>query len=218
MWNIINSQKHNLRDIATCHIECFPQSLATKLGGAYVQQTFGWYLNHANRFLFHIEADNKVIGYCGGFVPLKPGDGSSSGMLQHAFHKAIKGLLLHPWLLFHSEVLPHYPFLWLNIKRKLTGKINPGTPISRQATPFKPYCGLVVIAVHPNFRGKGVAQQLMDEFEQRAKQLRQNDLILSVKKDNGRALNAYTNYGWQIFEEQPVTYVMKKTIGVNSEQ
>jgi ribosomal protein S18 acetylase RimI-like enzyme len=212
MWNIVNSQKHNLPDIAACHIKCFPQSLATKLGSAYVQQTFGWYLNTANRFLFHIETGNKVIGYCGGFVPSKPGDGSSSGMMQHAFNKAIKGLLLHPWLLFHSEVVPHYPFLWRNIKRKLTGKIKPATPVDQQASPFKPYCGLVVIAVHPDFRGKGVAQQLMDEFEQRAKQLRQNDLILSVKKDNGRALNAYTNYGWKIFEEQPVTYVMKKTI------
>lgn len=199
-------------DIAQCHMECFPASLATKLGKGYVQQTFDWYLDKPNRFLFYIEEDNKVVGYCGGFVPSKPGDGSSSGMLQHAFNKAIKGLLTHPWLLFHSEVVPHYPFLWRNIKRKLTGKIKPATPVSNEKAPFKPYCGLVVIGVHPGYRGKGIAQQLMAEFEQRAKDLQQHELILSVKKNNIRALKAYQNYGWSIREEQPVTYVMHKMI------
>lgn len=212
MLNIINAQPLSLPDIAQCHIECFPHSLATKLGKQYVQQTFDWYLNQPKRFLFYVEDNNKVVGYCGGFVPSKPGDGSSSGMLQHAFSRAVKGLLMHPWLLLHSEVAPHYPFLWRNIKRKFTGKIKPAVPVSQVAAPFKPYCGLVVIAVHPGFRGTGIAQQLMSEFELRAKQLQQHELILSVKKTNARALKAYANYGWQVFEEQAVTFVLKKLV------
>ena len=90
-------------------MECFPDSLATKLGKDYVQQTFDWYLNHPNRFLFFIEEGDKVIGYCGGFVPAKPGDGSSSGMLQHAFKQAVTALLLQPWLLLNAEVKPQLP-------------------------------------------------------------------------------------------------------------
>lgn len=212
MLEILNPQKSKLPDIARCHMECFSTSLATRLGKSYVEQTFDWYLDHPRRFLFYVEDQNKVVGYCGGFVPSKAGDGSSSGMLQHAFNKAIKGLLLHPWLLFHSEVAQHYRFLWRNIKRKLTGKIKPAVPVKNENAPFKPYCGLVVIGVHPDYRGRGIAQQLMTEFEKRAKDLQQNELILSVKKNNIRALKAYQNFGWSIREEQPSTFVMEKKI------
>ena len=83
-------------------------------------KTFGWYLNRPNRFLFHIELNEEVIGYCGGFVPNRPGDGSSSGMLQFAFNNAVKSLLLQPWLLFHAEVVPHYSFLWRNFKQRIS--------------------------------------------------------------------------------------------------
>lgn len=193
-------------------MQCFPESLATKLGPAYVEKTFDWYLVHANRFLFHIEIDNVVVGYCGGFVPSKPGDGSSSGTLQHAFNEALKGLVKKPWLLFHAEVKPHYPFLWRNIKRRITGKIKPAVALSKNAKPFEPYCGLVVIGVLPSHRGQGIAQQLMDEFEARAKALHQTRCKLSVKKNNLGALNAYKKQGWYIGEEQPVTYVMEKEL------
>ena len=199
-------------------MQCFPESLATKLGLAYVQKTFDWYMGHANRFLFHVEMNNEVVGYCGGFVPTKPGDGSSSGTLQHAFNEALKGLAKKPWLLFHAEVKPHYPFLWRNIKRRVTGKMKPAVVPTLNSKPFEPYCGLVVIGVLPTYRGKGIAQQLMDEFEERAKALHQSQCKLSVKKNNTRALQAYKKQGWQIGEEQPVTYVMVKEIPlVNNE-
>ncbi|HEX8334603.1 MAG TPA: GNAT family N-acetyltransferase [Segetibacter sp.] len=193
-------------------MSCFPASLATKLGKKYVFKTLDWFLSSPQRFLFHIEEDNKVIGYCGGFIPSKPGDGSSSGMLQHAFNEAVKGLILKPWLLFHNEVVPHYPFIWRNIKRKLTGRITPAQTATKKTVPFKQYVGLVVIGVLPSKRGTGVAQQLMAEFENKSRQLNHNELVLSVKKDNNRAIKAYNNYGWNIREEHQNTYVLQKTI------
>jgi ribosomal protein S18 acetylase RimI-like enzyme len=191
---------------------CFPSSLATKLGKKYVSKTLDWFLSKPNRFLFHIEEEGKVIGYCGGFIPSKPGDGSSSGMLQHAFNEAVKGLVVKPWLLFHKEVVTYYPFIWRNIKRKFTGKVVPAPTTSKNVTPFKTYVGLVVIGVLPSKRGTGVAQQLMAEFENKSRQLHQNELVLSVKKDNNRAIKAYNNYGWNIKEEHQKTYVLQKTI------
>lgn len=211
MFTIENSQKENLPDIAVCHISCFPKSLATRLGKSYVQKTLEWFLVNPNRFLFHATSNGKVIGYCGGFVPAKPGDGSSSGMLQYAFKEAIKGIIKNPLLLFHPEVTANYPFLWMNIKRKITGKAKPFKPVS-DSRPFKQYVGLVVIGVHPEFRGNGLARQLMSEFENRAHGFNQNEMVLSVKKDNGRAIKAYSNFGWTTREEHDKTFVMHKFI------
>lgn len=211
MFIIQNSKKEELPEIAVCHQACFPTSLATKLGKAYVQKSLEWFLVNPNRFLFHIMEGEKVVGYCGGFKPLKPGDGSSSGMLQHAFNQAISGIIVKPWLLLHPEVTPHYRFLWMNIKRKITGKVKPFKPVSPGSS-FKQFVGLVVIGVQPEYRGKGVAQSLMAEFEKRAFSLGQNEIILSVKKDNNRAIKAYLNFGWNIKDEHSQTYVFNKII------
>ena len=197
-------------DIASCHASCFPKSLATKLGSTYVQKTLEWFLDNPNRFLFHIVRDKKVIGYCGGFIPVKPGDGSSSGMLQYAFKEAIRGIMTKPFLLFHPEVVQNYPFLWMNIKRKLTGRTKPFKPTEPKL--FKPYVGLVVIGVHPGFQGKGLAKLLMDEFENRSRQFKQAEMVLSVKKDNTKAIRAYSKSGWTIREENEKTFVLHKHI------
>jgi ribosomal protein S18 acetylase RimI-like enzyme len=209
MHTIKNSQIQDLPDIADCHISCFPNSLATRLGKAYVTKTMEWFLSNPNRFLFHLTLEEKVVGYCGGFMPLKPGDGSSSGMLQHAFKQAILGIIKNPLLLFHPEVKQNYPFLWMNIKRRITGKTKPFKPVSA-SQPFKQHVGLVVIGVLPGFRGAGLAQQLLGEFEEKTKRLRQNEMVLSVKKDNGRAIKAYAAFGWLPLEEHDKTVVMQK--------
>ncbi|GEO09946.1 hypothetical protein SAE01_24420 [Segetibacter aerophilus] len=190
---------------------CFKNSLATRLGRSYVEKTLEWFLVNPNRFLFHCIKDEKVVGYCGGFMPIKPGDGSSSGMLQFAFSEAIKGILKNPFLLFHPEVAQNYPFLWMNIKRRITGKAKPFKPVSA-TKPFRQYVGLVVIGVHPDFRGNGLAQQLMTEFENRTKDFHQKEMVLSVKKDNQRAIKAYANFGWTTKEEHVKTFVMHKFI------
>ena len=214
---LLSSGKQHLRNLAKCHISCFPKSLSSKLGEAYVMKTFEWFLASPDRFLFHVEIDGRIAGYCGGFVPRKYGDGSSSGMLQYAFDKAITGLLLHPWLFFHLEVRQQYKFLWLNVKRKFTGKVIPiGKPSSIANSPT--HVGLVVIGVHPDFRGTGVAQQLADEFELRAQNYNRHELILSVKKDNLRAINAYKKFGWKLLKEQNNTYVLHKFLGQSSLQ
>lgn len=211
MFTTRHTTTDELLDIADCHLVCFPHSLATRLGKKYVQKSLEWFLVNPNRFLFHVMLDGKVAGYCGGFVPAKAGDGSSSGMLQHAFKEAIKGIATRPFLLLHSEVRQYYPFLVMNVKRKLTGKAKPFKP--EDATkPFKKFVGLVVIGVHPNHRGSGLAQQLMATFEEKVREFKQNELVLSVKKDNGRAIKAYENYGWKIKEEHLKTYVMNKYI------
>jgi len=208
MLTIRQSQEQQLPDLAACHMACFPTSFATKLGNAYVQKTLDWFLQNEQRFLFHCEADEKVVGYCGGFAPAFYGDGSSSGMLQHAFKEAIKGTLMKPWLAFHPELFQYYPHVFRNLKKRLFRKTP--TPNAKAPEQFNQVVGLVIIGVHPKYRGKGVFELLMKEFERQASMLKRNEVNLSVKKENLRAINAYKKFGWHVKFEQPDGVKMHK--------
>jgi hypothetical protein len=59
MFIIENTQIANLPDLATCHMACFKDSLAARLGKLYVQKTFEWFLVSPNRFLFHSIKNEK---------------------------------------------------------------------------------------------------------------------------------------------------------------
>jgi len=168
------------------------------LGLLYLVKTFEWFLVAENRFLFHIESGNEVIGYCGGFKSLYVGDGSTSGMLQYAMKEAMKGLIRRPYLLFHPDLLKRYPLIFKNIyKRVFNSKKNITPTIHHDSAKI----GLVVIGVHPDYRGKGVFELLMQNFEEECKKRNVTRITLSVKASNARAIAAYKKAGWQIASE-----------------
>jgi len=209
MNKLVPSQKNDLTAIAKCHKLCFKHSLSSRLGLVYIKKTFEWFLEKENRFLFHVVKDGEVIGYCGGFIPQYIGDGSTSGIMQYTMPQAIRGVALHPWLLFHKEVLDMHPLILKNIRRKIFKK-KESKKVTEPVKPFDKRVGLVVIGVHPEHRGSGVFQLLMHEFEARALSFNINKLVLSVKKSNQRAINAYSKQHWFISNEHPVTLEMCK--------
>lgn len=211
MIQVVNSKPEDLGSIARCHVQCFTGSLSSQLGLAYTKKTFDWFLQNPNRFLFHVAKDGKIIGYCGGFVPQYIGDGSTSGIMQYTMRQALMGVMLHPWLLFHSEVINMYPLIFKNIKRKIFSEKNSNKSVTPVAA-FEKRVGLVVIGVQPQHRGSGVFQVLMHEFEARAVSFNIYKLVLSVKKNNARAIQAYTRQGWFIVKEHAQTLEMSKYI------
>jgi ribosomal protein S18 acetylase RimI-like enzyme len=198
--------------LAKCHKICFPDSLSDKLGLKYIAKTFHWFLNDNNKFLYHFQnANGEIVGYCGGFVSQGIGDGSSSGMLQHAFKEAVIGMVKKPWLIFNKEVVAAYPFILKNIKRK----IFPGSyskSFVRYSKDEPKYAGLVVIAVHPAYRGKGIFEELMKQFFIEANQKGAIGGSLSVRKDNERGIGAYKKNNWKIVKEDKHTFVMQKMV------
>ena len=210
MFLIKSSGKSALPKIADCQMACFPASFATKLGAKYVQKSLEWFLKSSHRFLFHCEEDGKVVGYCGGFAPAFYGDGSSSGMLQHAFKEAMIGTLKKPWLIFHPELFRYYPHVLKNIKRKIFKTPNSSSSISNTQKEIDPVVGLVIIGIHPSYRGKGVFELLMTEFEKQAADQNRKEVNLSVKKNNFRAINAYKKFGWLVRKEEGDAIKMHK--------
>ena len=62
---IEKSTYENLKNIAHCHRDAFPQSFSSKLGQAYCMKMFEWYLSTDKTFLLHLIVDNQIVGYCG---------------------------------------------------------------------------------------------------------------------------------------------------------
>jgi len=207
---LYHTNSSHLPQLALCHQKCFKGSLSEKLGLAYIAKTLDWFLKDDNKFLFHFQnTEGQVIGYCGGFVSKKNGDGSSSGMLQHAFKEAVIGIVKKPWLIFNKEVVAMYPFIFKNIKQKLFKK-SKAKQVVDYSNEEKKFAGLVVIGVHPAYRGKGFFEKLMEQFFIDASLKGAIGGAISVKKNNARGIAAYKKNGWIIVREDAHTYIMQK--------
>jgi GNAT superfamily N-acetyltransferase len=196
--------------VVACYQLCFSNSLAVKLGRNYIYQTLTFFFQKPKRFLLHIEIDNVVVGFCGGYIPEKYGDGSTSGMLQLGMNAAIKSIASKPWLLLHKEVLPLYPLVLKNVWQKITGSYQ--NTINQKQAPdnFILSAGLVVIGVHPNYRGSNIFEKLMQAFDQQVQQHYLQSAKLSVKQNNIRAIKAYEKCHFEIVQTLGNTYILEK--------
>jgi ribosomal protein S18 acetylase RimI-like enzyme len=213
MYLLRQTSEQFLDKVALCHIQCFPNSFGIRLSFNYTKRSLEWFLVGENRFLFHIESDNKVIGYCGGFRSSFAGDGSTSSMLQYAIREAMEGLIKKPYLLFHPDVLKRYPLIFRNIFR-ISFNSKKNTSVNYDNTKI----GLVVIGVHPDYRGKGVFDLLMKNFEQESQKRDASKITLSVKASNLRAIAAYKKAGWQIDAETKKDINMFKIMPLSSKR
>lgn len=213
MFQLSRSLQPDIYPISLCHQLCFAGSFSNRLGLSFTAKTFEWFLSAENRFLYHVLFNYEVVGYIGGFYPQYPGDGSTSGMMRYAMKEAIAGIAKKPWLLFSKELFPFYPLIFKNIYHKIF-KIHAGNKVSGVpgVNSFQQKVGLVVIGVHPNYRGSGIFEKLMQQFEKEANERHISSLVLSVKKDNDRAVHAYTKNGWMISKENGKAIEMYKTI------
>jgi hypothetical protein len=221
MAEIKNSSSNDLIELAKCHKSAFPESLSSKMGISYLSKMIDWYLSGDKKFLFHIEEDGKVVGYCGGMVnDGMQATGSASGMIQHSFNDAIIAIAMRPWLLFHKELTSKYGLITKNIKRKLGIKkvkkksVKP-VNASNEKNEIKtiiPVAGLVVIGVSKEVMGKGYGSMLLQEFEKRAKEANIKRMALSVKSANSKAIKSYERNGWYVTKETGDYYEMEKDI------
>ena len=207
------TSSEQLDNVTACHLLCFNKSFAAKVGFSYAKKTLEWFLVADNRFLFHITDNGEVIGYCGGFQSKGAGDGSTSGMIQYAMKEAVSGMIKKPWLLFHKDIIRFYPLIIRNIYRKIVPKKN--AVIVESSTRVR-QIGLVVIGVHPSFRGQGYFEMLMNYFEQECTNRRAQRMILSVRADNTRAIAAYQKAGWIIGKSTDKAMEMYKDIAGNN--
>ena len=204
----------DLHKIAKCHIAAFPKSVTSMLGEKVVASMLKWYLSATNKFLFYVEENNLVQGYCGGFI-MDGSDayGSGSGMTQFGFNQAAGSFARKPWLLLHPAVRKKYQFILKNIMRKVgLLKEQPMAVASPKPKNEPLTAGLVVIGVIPNLQQKGLGTLLQQEFERKAIKMSAKRLSLSVRKQNEKAIKSYTKNGYLISDENETSFIMTKDL------
>lgn len=211
--NINLAAERDVSVIVKCHREAFPSSFSSALGMSFLTKNFKWYLDHPDAFLLVARNENaEVLGYAGGLLMHeRSAHGSSTNIMQYAFWEAFSGLIRRPWLIFHREMLPNYKLIWKNIRLKLF----PVKKIIKPPTERKERIrslGLVVIGTSKESRGKGVGSALLQAFEIKGKELIAERLHLSVKKNNSKAIEAYTRNGWKVGGEQGGNLQMYKNL------
>lgn len=211
---ITYATQHDLYKIAKCHIAAFPKSVTSLLGEKVVASMLQWYLSAPNKFLFYVEENGKVTGYCGGFL-MDGSDayGSGSGMTQFGFNQAAGAFALRPWLLLHPEVRNKYSFILTNVARKLGLKKEQPMAVAQPKPKNEPLtAGLVVIGVVPNLQQKGLGTLLQQEFERKAIEMGAKRLSLSVRKQNEKAIRSYTRNGYVKRDENETSFIMVKEL------
>jgi len=202
----------DLNKVASCHIAAFPKSLSSAMGVKYVEKMLAWFLTSNKLFLFYLENENEVIGYCGGMVKINGIGGSSSGMLQHSFYAAIQAILLRPWLLFHEKMLSNFGFALKNITMKFRSFFKEPIRKARIESVYESSVGLIAIGVNPIYHGKGFGSMLLKEFEVTAEKTGITKLQLSVMSNNMEAIKSYARNGWKEVSRTSDSIKMTKRI------
>lgn len=174
----------DLDGMAKCHIAAFPGQFMTQMGYCWLKGLYRYFIQHEKSI--SIVASNNSGEILGLAV------GGDNDIRDEFLHKA---LLKYPHLLL-------WKFLTCGIVRKklileLLTKLrfkNKNTIGKSQVNEVD--CGVLLsIGVCPDWRGKGIADKIIEKFSNTAKK-QYEKLRLTVHTDNTRAIGFYRRNNW----------------------
>ena len=203
---ILPDKNFNLKKIAECRIDAFPDSLSSKLGTAFVSKMLSMYIEK-NNFIISVESNDECMGFVTALVPENEHSCSTRESINFTFNDLLKGLLRKPWLFFHPIILREYKVGLEMIRKKFKAKFTQLKPAAPDLTKLAPEIinsvGLIDIAVQPKYQGKGYGSILLNAFENHCRAIGKHKMHLSVKPNNYNAIQSYKKNGWVLFLSEP---------------
>lgn len=178
--NIRNMGRSDVVSVVDVHVRSAAEQANVRLGRSYLEAFFQFFVDSGQAVALIAEYDNRPAGYCIG-APY----GYRSAMLRNLAVPALIGLLPQPALWKMAAVAALEPV------RRLRTEDRSGDGATLTYA-------LVGIAVRPEMRGAGIAEDLVQEFRQRVRQRLESTVMrLSVHPDNHRAISFYEREGWR---------------------
>jgi ribosomal protein S18 acetylase RimI-like enzyme len=186
----------HLKQVAALHEACFPDYYLTRLGTAFLEAMYGWYVKSPEAIAYvAIDDSRHVVGFVAG---TSGAESYHRSLFRHQFGPLLRALLAHlirrplfTWNLIweRKDLLPQAVSALLSRTS--------GAPAESSAVVERPpTASLVSIAVAPSHRRSGIARDLTELFLADARQ-RGNELVtLSVREDNVAARGFYESLRW----------------------
>lgn len=174
--------------IVEVHEASFPCSAMTRLGTGAVRRYYEWQFTGPHEAHF-ISA--KAGGHLAGFCVCGTFRGALGGFVsRNGFFLASK-LLLQPRLLLSPEVRAAS---WSALRAVCRRTLSPKRDISNGG--LRKSFGILSIAVAPQFRRRGVGENLMARADQIAMEREFSRIGLTVRPENVSAIRFYERLGW----------------------
>lgn len=195
MTNYRIAKSIDLPRIASVHIECFPGTFIASFGNTLIEKYYEEYINEENLFIV-AEENNDIQGFCMGY---RTGCKARDSFMQK---NKLRLAMRMAWLCMTFNKLAISKCLAFIKPKKINNDVR------------KPQAegDLLSICVTDACKGKGVAKELVTEFESLLRSKEITDYTLSVYKTNLRALYFYEKCGFSFYEDRGDEIKMYKKI------
>ena len=191
---------NDLKRIADVHFKCFPNSFSTQLGkansGVLQQKFYQEYIKDVPELFFVAEDETlpppeRVIGFCMGYYSEK-----NEYMKNFLLHNSLLIALRMSILLFSGSKVAWKKVLGRFKKKDIFSVVNDDMTFLAEEIG-----DLLSICVLSNYRGCGIAQQLIEKFEEELRKKNRKICLLTVATNNGRGIRFYEKNGFVPYKE-----------------
>lgn len=206
------ASKNDISDIANVHEKCFPDSFLSHVsktgrwGKDILKRFYSTYLESVPELFFvGVNEENKVIGFCMGYYVDKS-DQMKTFISSNKFNLVLASLLL----LFKFDV-----FVWKKIKSRFNKNKNEiWETINDNYNDFgnEDMGDLLSVCVLNEFRGSGVANELVKSFLEALSSNHKKICVLYVETENIGARKFYEKNEFELFQkrgETGLSYIKK---------
>jgi ribosomal protein S18 acetylase RimI-like enzyme len=186
----------HLKPVAALHQACFPDYYLTRLGTAFLEAMYGWYVKSPEAIAYvALDDSRQTVGFVAGTTGA---ESYHRSLFRHQFGPLLRALLGR---LFSHPVLT-WGLIWERkdlVPQAFSALLSSTSSPSAEFPAVKegpPVASLVSIGVEPAHRRSGIARRLTELFLAEARQRGSELVTLSVREDNLAARGFYESLHW----------------------
>jgi len=188
---IKKADKSDIQNIINVHLSSFDKNHFSAVFSKEMLERYFENLLELNdfNFVFYNDEQKELLGYV---------------IAGHNSQKAVNNFIKKNYFAVTLTLIKNPGFLSEKID-EVIGKI------FKTKNQKKAKCGLYIIAVNQNYKGKGIGKQLINHLENEFRKKGLNLYGLSVRKDNKNAIGFYNQNGYKVtFENSKSIYYIKE--------
>lgn len=174
----------DLENIAQVHAKCFPDSFSTTIGKRLLAKFYYEYVSEIPELFLVSEDDNNINGFCMGYYMEN----------NHYMKSFVKHNLISVIFVMLFRLITGDKRAWKKLSRSTPDYVILNHEYDD--VPKEMRIDLLSICVLQEFRGTGIANDLICEYERVIKTLDRKLCVLSVDSNNSRGIHFYEKHGF----------------------